>query len=52
VAASLGAALLSLTLAQTGNFHLFLVIVGTAAVSGATLLLLLRRGEGALPPIG
>lgn len=42
--AALGAALLSVTLAQTGGFNLFLVIVGTAVITGAALLLLLGRG--------
>ncbi len=42
---ALGASLLSVTLAATGNFNLFLLIVGTAVVAGATLLLLLGRGE-------
>ncbi len=42
---ALGAMLLSFTLASTGNFNLFLVIVGTAVVVGAGMLLLLGRGE-------
>jgi MFS family permease len=43
-----GAALLSITLAQTGGFELFLVIVGTAVLVGAASLLLL--GETREPP--
>jgi predicted MFS family arabinose efflux permease len=43
--ASLGAMLLAYTLAQTGNFNLFLVIVGTAVIAGASLFLLLRDGR-------
>lgn len=42
---ALGASLLSVTLASTGNFNLYLVIVGTAVVVGAGMLLLLGRGE-------
>ena len=42
---ALGATLLSVTLAATGNFNLFLVIVGTAVVTGAALLLALGRSE-------
>jgi predicted MFS family arabinose efflux permease len=42
---ALGATLLSVTLAATGNFNLFLLIVGTAVVTGAALLLLLGRSE-------
>ena len=41
--ASLGAILLSLTLKATGNFNLFLVIVGVAVIIGASLFLLLRE---------
>lgn len=41
--ASLGAILLSITLARTGNFNLFLTIVGTAVIAGACLFLLLHR---------
>lgn len=41
--ASLGAILLRETLKVTGNFNLFLVIVGTAVVIGASLFLLLRE---------
>ena len=40
--ASLGAILLSVTLSWTGNFNLFLTIVGTAVIVGASLFLLLR----------
>lgn len=40
--ASLGALLLSWTLARTGGFDLFLVIVGTSVIIGAALLLKLR----------
>lgn len=43
LAAASGAALLSWTLARTGNFDAFLVTVGTAVVLGALLLLMLRR---------
>jgi MFS family permease len=43
VSSSLGAALLSLILAQTGNFNLFLTITGTSVLLGATLLLALNR---------
>ena len=42
---ALGATLLSVTLAQTGNFNLFLVITGFSVLAGATLLLVLGRGE-------
>ncbi|TCM16576.1 MFS transporter [Novosphingobium sp. PhB165] len=41
--AALGAALLSLTLARTGGFNMFLVISGTAVLAGATLLMTLSR---------
>jgi LPXTG-motif cell wall-anchored protein len=47
--ASLGAILLSVTLAQTGNFNLFLLVAGVAVFAGAALILLLRRGEGQAP---
>jgi MFS family permease len=40
-----GAALLSATLAATGRYNLYLVIVGTAVLVGAALLLLLGRGR-------
>jgi hypothetical protein len=43
-----GAALLSLTMARTGGYDLYLVIVGTAVLLGAALLLLLRRPS--VPP--
>jgi MFS family permease len=42
MSAALGAGLLSLTLARTGNFNLFLVIVGSSVIAGSALLLLLR----------
>lgn len=42
---ALGASLLSVTLAMTGNFNLFLLITGTSVLIGAALLLLLGRGE-------
>ena len=45
--ASLGAILLSFTLARTGNFNLFLTIVGTTVIIGASLFLLLHREERA-----
>lgn len=45
--ASLGAILLSFTLARTGNFNLFLAIVGTTLIIGASLFLLLHREERA-----
>jgi predicted MFS family arabinose efflux permease len=44
---SLGATLLGFTLKATGNFNLFLLIVGTSVVIGSALLLLLGRGEQA-----
>ena len=44
---ALGATLLSVTLAQTGNFNLFLVITGFSVLAGAALLLVLGRGEQA-----
>lgn len=44
LAAASGAALLSWTLARTGNFDSFLVTVGTSVVAGALLLLMLRKG--------
>jgi MFS family permease len=47
---SLGAGLLSLTLARTGGYDLFLVISGTAVIVGATLLLFLRRGNRPAAP--
>jgi MFS family permease len=40
-----GAMLLGVTMAQTGGFTLYLLISGTAALAGATLLLMLGRGE-------
>lgn len=43
-----GAALLSFTLARTGGFELYLVIVGTAVLAGAASLLLLGRGKDAV----
>jgi predicted MFS family arabinose efflux permease len=43
VSSSLGAALLSLILAQTGTFDLFLTITGTSVLVGAALLLTLNR---------
>ena len=42
---ALGATLLSMTLAATGNFNLFLLITGTSVVVGAAMLLLLGRGD-------
>lgn len=45
--ASLGAILLSFTLARTGDFNLFLTIVGTTVIIGASLFLLLHREERA-----
>ncbi|MET0180285.1 MAG: MFS transporter [Novosphingobium sp.] len=42
--AASGAGLLSYTLSRTGDFALFLTIVGTAVIIGSSLLLLLRRG--------
>lgn len=47
---SLGAGLLSLTLARTGDYDLFLIISGTAVIVGATLLLALRKGDRP-PPV-
>jgi MFS family permease len=47
-AAAVGAGLLSFTIARTGGFDLFLVIVGTTVIAGAALLLLLR-GTGSAP---
>jgi len=44
-----GALLLSVTLAKTGGYELYLVIVGTAVLVGASLLLLLGREEGKHP---
>ncbi len=40
-----GAALLSFTMARTGDYELYLVIVGSAVIVGASLLLLLGRGQ-------
>lgn len=40
---SLGAGLLSWTMARTGSYDLFLTISGVAVFAGATLLLVLRR---------
>jgi MFS family permease len=42
---ALGAALLSLILARTGGYELYLVIVGTSVLIGASMLLLLGRGH-------
>ncbi|MBW8755107.1 MAG: MFS transporter [Sphingomonadales bacterium] len=42
-----GAALLSATMAATGGYDLYLVIVGVAVLMGASLLLLLGRSEKA-----
>lgn len=44
-----GAALASYSLATTGGYNLYLVIAGTAVLVGASLLLLLGRGERAEP---
>jgi predicted MFS family arabinose efflux permease len=44
VSTASGAALLSVTMARTGGFDLYLVIAGTAVLIGASLLLLLGRG--------
>jgi predicted MFS family arabinose efflux permease len=38
-----GAFLLGVTMKQTGDFNLYLLICGTAALAGASLLLLLKR---------
>jgi hypothetical protein len=46
---SLGATLLSVTLAQTGTFNLFLVIVGTAVFAGSVMLLMLGRSDPRTP---
>lgn len=43
VSTASGAALLSITMARTGGYDLYLVIVGTAVLIGASLLLLLGR---------
>lgn len=43
LAAASGAALLSVTLARTGSFDMFLVITGTSVMLGSLLLLMLRR---------
>ena len=43
--AASGALLLSYTLARTGGYDLYLVIVGTAVLLGAALILLLGRGR-------
>jgi MFS family permease len=40
-----GAALLSFTLARTGGYELYLVIVGVAVLIGATAILMLGRGS-------
>ena len=40
-----GAALLSFTMARTGGYELYLVIVGTAVLVGSSLLLLLGSGK-------
>ncbi|MET1754834.1 MFS transporter [Novosphingobium sp. RD2P27] len=60
--AASGAVLLSYTLAQTGNYDLYLTIVGCAVLAGAGTILLLRGGrepdpkaaalEEAVPPPG
>jgi MFS family permease len=42
---AVGAGLLSLILARTGGYELYLVIVGTSVLLGATMLLLLGRGH-------
>lgn len=42
-----GAALLSVTMAATGGYDLYLTMVGVAVLIGASLLLLLGRGDGA-----
>ncbi len=42
---ALGALLLSVTLSATGNFNLYLLIVGTAVLIGSGMLLMLGRGE-------
>lgn len=48
VSTAAGAALLSVTMARTGGYELYLVIVGTAVMIGAAMLLLLgRQPEGA-----
>lgn len=44
---SLGAVLLGFTLANTGNFNVFLVITGVSVILGSMLLLFLGRGESA-----
>jgi MFS family permease len=41
--AALGALMLSRVLAQTGNFDVFLLIIGVAVIIGASSLLLLQR---------
>lgn len=43
---AMGALLLSVVLAKTGGYELYLVIVGTAVLVGASLLLLLGRESG------
>lgn len=43
---AMGALLLSVILAKTGGYELYLVIVGTAVLVGASLLLLLGRQSG------
>lgn len=45
--AALGAVLLSVTLARTGGFELFLTIAGLGVLAGAVVLLLLNRLEKA-----
>lgn len=44
-----GAGLLSVTMARTGGYELYLVIVGIAVLLGATMLLLLGRGHEPTP---
>jgi MFS family permease len=46
---ALGAMLLSVTLAATGNFNLYLLIVGTAVLVGSAMLLMLGRREKLTP---
>ena len=50
MSAAMGAVLLSVTMARTGGFDLYLVIVGTAVLIGSSLLLLL--GREAAPGLG
>ncbi|TCM20493.1 putative MFS family arabinose efflux permease [Novosphingobium sp. PhB165] len=46
-----GAALLSYTLARTGGYETFLVIVGCAVLAGAAMILLLGRAAPARVPV-